>query len=117
MSRCWVAITKRSQFLRLQQEGLRASGRFLTLLWRSNQAEGQCAVGFTVSRRVGGAVLRNRVRRRLKEIMRQQPNVCIANCQLVVIAKVSAANADYTAMQKELLCLIAKARVWAQQRI
>ena len=51
------------------ERGIRVESTAFLLLWRS--AEGGRKVGFAVSRRVGGAVQRNRVRRRLREAYRQ----------------------------------------------
>jgi ribonuclease P protein component len=49
---------------------VRASGRAFVLQARSRGDEGAVRVGFTVSRQVGTAVERNRVRRRLREMVR-----------------------------------------------
>jgi ribonuclease P protein component len=64
-------LKRRSDF-RAAAEGLRASGRAFVLQARQ-RAEDEVAairVGFTVSRQVGNAAVRNRVRRRLREIVR-----------------------------------------------
>jgi ribonuclease P protein component len=64
-------LKRRSDF-RAAAEGLRASGRAFVLQARQ-RAEDEVAairIGFTVSRQVGNAAVRNRVRRRLREIVR-----------------------------------------------
>jgi ribonuclease P protein component len=50
--------------------GAKASGSAFTLQVRRRDDEGPARVGFTVSKKVGNAVERNRVRRRLREIVR-----------------------------------------------
>jgi ribonuclease P protein component len=67
-------LTKRAQFQRVSR-GRRASVETLTLQSRRREGAGQEAessprVGLTVTKSVGGAVERNRVRRRLKEALR-----------------------------------------------
>jgi ribonuclease P protein component len=64
-------LKRRSDF-RAAAEGLRVSGRAFLLQARQRAGDEAAAIriGFTVSRQVGNAVVRNRVRRRLREIVR-----------------------------------------------
>lgn len=62
-------LRRRSDF-RAAAEGLRASGRAFVLQARPRAEDDAIRVGFTVSRQVGNAVERNRVRRRLREVVR-----------------------------------------------
>ena len=64
-------LKRRSDF-RAAAEGLRASGRAFVLQARQRAGDEAAAIriGFTVSRQVGNAAVRNRVRRRLREIVR-----------------------------------------------
>jgi ribonuclease P protein component len=54
--------------------GAKASGSAFTLQTRTREDAGPPRVGFTVSKKVGNAVERNRVRRRLREIVRLAPS-------------------------------------------
>lgn len=61
-------------------------------------------VGFTVSRKVGNAVTRNRVRRRLREIARMViPAEARADLDYVLVGRQGAIARDFTALQRELL--------------
>jgi ribonuclease P protein component len=62
-------LKRRSDF-RAAAEGVRASGRAFVLQARQRAGDDAIRVGFTVSRQVGNAVERNRVRRRLREVVR-----------------------------------------------
>jgi ribonuclease P protein component len=62
-------LTRRADF-RAASQGARASAGAFALQARSRGDEPGIRVGFTVSRQVGNAVERNRVRRRLREILR-----------------------------------------------
>ena len=62
-------LKRRSDF-RAAAGGVRASGRAFVLQARQRTVDDAIRVGFTVSRQVGNAVERNRVRRRLREIVR-----------------------------------------------
>ena len=54
--------------------------------------------GFSVSKRVGKAVIRNKVKRRLREILRQTP--LRTGWDIVFIARPAAAEADYATLRK-----------------
>lgn len=60
-------------------------------------------VGFTVSRKVGNAVVRNRVRRRLREIAREViPQAARADQDYVLIGRQGAIGRDYLKLRAEL---------------
>jgi ribonuclease P protein component len=61
---------KRRADFRAAAAGIRAAGKAFLLQGRRRADEGGVRVGFTVSRQVGNAVERNRVRRRLRELVR-----------------------------------------------
>ena len=61
-------------------------------------------VGFTVSRKVGNAVARNRVRRRLREIARMViPGQARPDLDYVLVGRQAALARDFAAMRQELL--------------
>ncbi len=64
--------------------------------------EGRRHVGFTVSRRVGGAVVRNRVKRWLREAVRRQKAALPEGTDLVLIARPAAAGAGYEAIFRDV---------------
>lgn len=65
-------------------------------------------VGFIVSKKVGGAVTRNRVRRRLRETFRAIIPFIKDNVNYVVIARSSCGDADFEEIANNLLHLIIK---------
>ena len=61
-------------------------------------------VGFTVSRKVGNAVIRNRVRRRLREIARQViPGQARPDLDYVLVGRQGALERDFAVMRQELV--------------
>jgi ribonuclease P protein component len=61
-------------------------------------------VGFTVSKKVGNAVVRNRVRRRLREIARQViPDRARPDLDYVLIGRQGALERDFAQMRQELV--------------
>ena len=76
-----------------------ARHRLLTLRSRPNGLE-QCRVGFAVGRPVGGAVVRNRVKRRLRAIVRSLP--LAAGHDIVIAARPASRDASFTELHDAL---------------
>jgi ribonuclease P protein component len=70
----------------------------------SGQALPAVRVGFTVSRKVGNAVVRNRVRRRLREIARLViPGQARPDLDYVLVGRQAAVGRDFATMERELV--------------
>ncbi len=67
-------LRQRREFLRVYQEGRRVGGRYFGLFYLRGAGD-RHRLGLTVPRQVGGAVVRNRVKRRLREIFRLNRSV------------------------------------------
>ena len=94
-------------FRRAYNRGKSAADSYLALYVRRN---GQKAnrLGLTVSTKVGHAVVRNRVRRRLREIYRLHEDGLSLGCDVVVVARTRAASSDYHQLEKSFLKLADK---------
>ena len=93
---------KRSRdFERVRKEGRTVRGALLTLGVLRLAGEAGFKLGIVTSRRIGGAVVRNRVRRRLREIVRRRQHEVVAGVWLVVIARPPAAGATSALLEKE----------------
>jgi len=76
---------RRRDFVRARDEGLRANSElFIALLVRGDSPRVSGRLGITVTRKVGNAVRRNRIKRLVREWYRSAPR---AGGDLVVIAK------------------------------
>ena len=104
-------LTRASEFERVKREGLVRRGNLLTLSATVVENSGLCRVGFITSRRLGSAVIRNRVRRRLREIVRQHQHDLRQDFWIVLIARRDAANASYRALEDEWLRLARRASI------
>jgi ribonuclease P protein component len=82
-------VRKRREFLRIQSLGRRVTTpHFLLLLWVSDPTGGTPArLGITASRRVGGAVQRNRAKRLAREAFRATPELWFPGLSLVVVVR------------------------------
>ena len=101
-----IRLRKHAQFSRVQSKGRRLGGKFLLLIFAPASAAG-VRHGLTVSKRVGNAVTRNKIKRRLRSILRMQPAE-VSNFDLVWIAKPDAALAKYADLAAEVSDLLAR---------
>jgi len=68
---------------------------------RRDQGEGP-RVGFTVGRALGGAVERNRMKRRLREAVRQRRQACSVPVDVVINPKKSLLTAEFSQLLEEV---------------
>jgi ribonuclease P protein component len=95
-------LIRRNDF-RAASTGAQASAKAFVLQVRQRGEDGPARVGFTVSRQVGNAVERNRVRRRLREIVRLTADgVLRAGHDYVLIGRRTALAVPFAQMRQEL---------------
>ncbi len=99
-------------FQRIYQAGATVGEQHLVLhvLELPDQAE-PSLVGFAVSKRVGNAVVRNRVRRRLRELVRAELGGLRSGVQIVVAARPSAARATFPELAESMRRALSRARL------
>lgn len=94
-------------FRRAYNKGKTAADGNLALYVRRNGQRGN-RLGFTVSTKVGHAVVRNRIRRRLREIYRLHEDKLISGVDVVVVARVRSASSRYAQLERSFLKLAGK---------
>ncbi len=103
-----VSIKENRTFSYLYRRGKFISSDCLILYFRNNRFENN-RLGVTVSKKVGKAVIRNRVRRRIKEAYREIEKSIPSSCDIVIVARSTAAEADYKKILSALKYLFKKA--------
>ena len=99
-------------FRRLYHTSGYADG-YLVLYARKNRTDGN-RVGITVSKKLGKAHIRNRVRRRLREIYRLNESQFQPGWDIVVVARSRAVDAEFQRLTKSYLSLTQKAGILKQ---
>lgn len=89
-------------FRRLYQRGKSAAGRYVVVYCRKNGLDYN-RLGLTVSTKVGHAVVRNRVRRRLREAYRLSETRFLSGYDIVIVARTRAASATYQDLSQGLM--------------
>ena len=100
-------IVRASDYQSIYGTGQKVHAERFVLYGRENSLD-HSRLGMTVSRRVGKAVVRNRVKRLLREIFRKSADHIPNHFDFVVNAKRGCATADYRALRAELLDAIRK---------
>lgn len=108
-------LRKRPEFLSVQSSGKRFRRRNLVMLTLANEST-ESRIGLTVSKRVGNAVVRNRIRRRLREITRQKSQLICAGYDYVIIARPDANQAEFKDLWRELTNLLQQVQGWVSSR-
>jgi ribonuclease P protein component len=93
-------LTRGAEFQALFQRGKRLERPSIIVLWRVTQRPRRA--GFTVGRQIGGAVARNRARRRLREAYRAARDVAPPNIDLVIIGRRPALTADLRTLIEDI---------------
>lgn len=99
-----VRLKKRAEFLRLANTPYKIGRKGFLVVWEYNSMA-TARLGVTVSKKVGCAVVRNRVKRYVREIFRHK-RAMLPHVDLVVIARREAAVMDYFSVQRELEAVI-----------
>ena len=102
-------------FRRLYATAGYANGH-LVLYARKNHSQSN-RVGITVSKKLGGAVIRNRVRRRLREVYRLHEEQFAPGWDIVIVARSRCIKADFAALTKAYLSLAEKAGILKEESL
>ena len=89
----------------MYREGKRRSNAHFTVFYRAN-GQPNSRLGFSIKKTLGGAVLRNRLRRRVREIIRLHRQELPAGWDIVIHPKSSVARAAFATLTSELLQLL-----------
>ena len=111
-SRCknWRPLRLRSQFLHLQAKGHTWVTPCFVLQALRGDTDLPPHFGLTVTKKMGGAVVRNRIRRRLRSVIDACPALPVhRGWQFVLIARAPSLTTEFTQLQRDL--------AWAIKRV
>jgi len=109
------SLTKNYEFRRLYNKGKSAASNCVVVYCiRNGKPENR--LGITVSSKLGGAVQRNRIRRRLKEIYRLNERSLCTGYSIVLVARQRSRHASWRELESSVLSLFKKLGLFTRER-
>lgn len=110
-------LRRNSDFRRIyRQQGKSYSTKYLVLYPKKNKLL-VSRIGFSVSKKIGKAHVRNYYKRRLREISRHYFNAILPGYDLIFLARVAINEADFHQLQKDMKYLLKKSGVWCDEKV
>jgi ribonuclease P protein component len=106
-------LTLTAEFTAVKFQGKTYRGPLLVLGVLVQKEEKAFRAGFITTKRLGGAVVRNRVRRRMRDVVRKEQGRLRAGFWIVLVARSGAARARYPELKDEWLRLAERASILA----
>ena len=108
-------LTKNGSFGYVYKNGARSHSRTLTLLFVENANE-SVRVGFSVNNKIGKAVVRNKVKRRMRAFVREKVS-SLRGCQCVFVAKQGIHELEYEQLCHQMDKLFTKAGLYKTEEV
>lgn len=103
-------LKKNYEFKKVYNEGRYYVEKYVVMyIIMNNSASNR--VGFSVSKKVGNSVVRNRVKRLMKEVYRQFSDNTKLGFDMVFTARVGSGTADYKLIEKNMISILNKAKL------
>lgn len=100
-------LGRRADFQRVYERGTKAHGRFMTLFVIPNALEFS-RLGIAATKKIGGATIRNRAKRRTREVFRTTSTP--AGLDMVVVARRELIEAPWSDLREEFSALLGRQR-------
>ena len=99
-----LSITSKREYQSIYIDNIKTEGNLFVFL-KKKILEDHFAAGIVVSKKVGNAVIRNKVKRRVRAFLREHEELHPAGVELVIIAKPDAGTAIWQKIKEELVQL------------
>ena len=106
-------VKKEKDFNAIFQEGKSVANRKF-VVYRLENNETHFRVGLSVSKKLGNAVTRNQIKRRIRHVLIQNSNQLVDNVDFVVIARKGVELLEYAEIEKNLLHVLRLAKIYQE---
>jgi len=106
-----MRIKQGRDFARIRERGQRLASGCLVLNWHPQQERPVSRLGIITSRKIGGAVVRSRARRLMREAFRLHQHDLSVPVDLVLVARLSIAGKSLSEVEKDFLTILRKANL------
>ncbi len=108
------SLKRNKEFRYVYKTGRSVGCKNIVLFYRTKKTP-DLRIGFSVSRKVGKSVVRNKVRRRMKEAMRALIGSTDQRVLLIFVAKPSITQAPYKTVSQDIKYLLKKAGLYSNE--
>ncbi|NLI54702.1 MAG: ribonuclease P protein component [Clostridiales bacterium] len=105
------SLRRKKEFRYTYRAGKSCGGRLLSLVYAKNRGT-QPKIGFSVSKKIGNAVTRNRVKRRMREAVTPLIPQIRGGMNLIFIARDSIIDAPFLSIREQMLLQLTRAGLW-----
>lgn len=103
-----LRLRKNKEFKLTYEKGCLLKGEYLVLYYRKNDQENS-KFGFSISKKIGNAVVRNRIKRILRECCRINRDKIVNGYNIIFVARSKIKGINYHLVEKEMLAMLEKA--------
>ena len=106
-------VKKEKDFNAIFKEGKSFANRKF-VIYRLENNEQHFRVGLSVSKKLGNAVMRNQIKRRIRHILIEHQNQLVENVDFVVIARKGVEILEYAELEKNLLHVLKLSKIYQE---
>ena len=110
-------LAKKEDFNKVYRQGKSMGNRQFVVYYISNAAVDHFRLGVSVSKKIGNAVVRNRIRRMLKEIVRHHAAHISVHSDMILIARKPSVEMEYLEMEKSVLHILKKTALYEKKMV
>ena len=103
-------ISRGKEYNCIYNKGRRMAGKYMIVFSKENQLSHN-RFGIVTSKKIGNAVIRNRAKRQIREVIRKNLNNLRPGFDVVVVARFNIKDTSFELIEKEFLRLMRKASI------
>ena len=111
----FISLCRNSEFQRLYRKG-RSAVRGTMVVYAGKGRRGQLRLGITAGKKLGGAVCRNRAKRRIRELFRSCAGGLKSGTDICIVARSRILTAKHDRVEKDFMSAMAELKLFAEDK-